>query len=182
MKRIALITLAVLAFAAIAAWWLLRGETWTLTFTQQQIEEQLAKRFPMSKQYLVVFNVQYENPRVRLTEGSSDVHVGLDARLDGSVYGKEIKGSADIVTKIAYDAESATYVLHDARLLKLDIAGLKPELADEVKSLANKLVAERVSGLPIYELQPNDLKTASTRLVLKSVAVRDGVLHVVVGL
>jgi hypothetical protein len=38
MKRIALITLAVLAFAAIAAWWLLRGETWTLTFTQQQIE------------------------------------------------------------------------------------------------------------------------------------------------
>lgn len=73
MKRVVIITLALLAIAAFVAWLLLRGETWTFSFTQQQIEERLAERFPMSNKHLVVISVHYENPRVRLIDGASDV-------------------------------------------------------------------------------------------------------------
>jgi len=182
MKRILVITLALLAVAVAVTWYLLRGETWTFSFTQQQIAEQLGKRFPMHKTYLVLIDVHYENPRVQLTDGSSDIAVGVDARVDGPVKGKELKGSADLVTKIAYDSSRGTFVLHDARLVSLEVAGVSGDVADRVKGVANQLAAERVSGIPIYKLRPADVKTALARLVLKSVSVRNGVLHVEVGL
>lgn len=182
MKRILIITLALAGVAVVVTWFLLRGETWTFSFTQQQITEELAKRFPMHKSYLILIGVHYENPRVRLTDGSSDIAFGVDARVDEVVNGKELKGSADLVTKIAYDASSGTFVLHDARLVALEVVGVGQEVLDRVKGVANQLAAESVSGIPIYKLRPTDVKTTLARLVLKSVSVRDGVLHVEVGL
>ena len=179
-KRVLVVALVLLAVAATVAWLLLRGTTWTFSFTQQQIEEQLEKRFPMHKRYLLLIEVHYENPRVRLTEGSSDIGVGVDARVN-VVDDKELTGSADLVTKIAYDPDSGTFVLRDARLERLRVAGISEKKMDRVTGIANQLAAERVNGIPIYKLRPTDVKKAFARLVLKSVAVRNGVLHVEVG-
>ena len=182
MKRIVVVTLVAVGIAGVVAWLLLRGKSWTFSFTQQQIAEKLAERFPMHKKYLVVIGVTYENPRVQLTEGSSEVGIGVDARLDGTVNEKEVSGSADLVTKIAYDSGTGTFVLHDARLVALRAPGVREELVDRVKEVANHLAAERVSGIPIYRLRPTDVKAALARLVLRSVTVKDGVLHVEIGL
>jgi hypothetical protein len=182
MKRTLVITLALLGLAGVVAWYLLSGATWTFSFSEQQLAELLAKRFPVHKTYLVLIGVHYENPRVRLTDGSSDIGVGVDARVDVLVDRKELRGSADLVTRIAYDAGSGTFVLHDARLASFEVPGVSEEVADRVKDVANVLAAEAVSGIPVYKLRPTDVKTTLARLVLKSVVVRDGLLHVEVGL
>lgn len=181
-RRVAIVTLAVLVLASVATYLFLRGKTWTFSFTQQQIEEQLATRFPVRKPHLLVASVLYENPRVRLTEGSSEIGVGVDARVLGTVNDKKLSGSADLVTRIAYDPGNGTFVLHDAQLVQLDVAGVKRELVERVMDVANELAAEKVSGIPIYELRPTEVKAAFARLVLESVTVRDGVLYVEVGL
>jgi hypothetical protein len=180
-RRIVVCTLTGLAVALVVTWLLLRGSTWTFSFTQTQLEAELAKRFPMHKTYLLVIGVHYENPRVRLTEGSDEVGIGLDVRIDGTVNGKPLAGSADLVSKIAYDAATGTFVLHDALLTHFTATGLDEANASRVKKAANLLAAEQVSGVSIYRLRPTDVKAALARLVLRSVAVRDGVLHVTIG-
>lgn len=96
--------------------------------------------------------------------------------------GRELRGLADLITKVAYEPENGSFVLHDARLLRLDISNVKPKLLDLAKDAANRLASEQVSGIPIYKLRRTDVKQAVARLVLESVTVRDGVLRVDIGL
>jgi hypothetical protein len=178
MKRL-VIALVLLGVAGTLTWYLLQGVTWTLKFTQQQLEEQVAKRFPKHKTFLVI-GLHYENPRVRLTDGSKDIGVGVDVRVDAA--GQGLKGSADLLTKIAYDKETATLLFNEARLVDLKVEGLGKEVAEQVKSAASLLAGESLSGIPVYTLKSTDVKAALVRLVIKSVFVRDGLLHVEVGL
>lgn len=179
MKRSLVIALVLLGVAGAVTWYVLQGGTWTFRFTQQQLEEQVARRFPKNKTFFVVIGLHYENPRVRLTDGSSDIAVGLDVRVDAA--GQVLKGSADLLTRIAYDAETATFLFHEARLVDLKVEGLGKDVAEQVKKAANLLAGESLSGIPVYTLKATEVKGALARLVLKSVYVRDGVLHVEVG-
>lgn len=180
-KRRIAIALGLVAAAA-AAWWWLRGVTYTIALTQAELEAKLAERFPLHKTHLLLVGVTYSNPRVKLTDGSSEIGLGVDARLDATVNDKELRGSADLVTRLGYDAANGTFVLRDARVTKFAIAGLKAETAERVRGIANALAAEQVSGIVVYKLRPTDVKAALTRLVLQSVEVKDGVLWVRLGL
>lgn len=180
-RRVGVLLAVALAATAVPAWLLLRGNTWTFTLTQAELEAKLAARFPLQKTYLLVLDVHYENPRVRLTEGSSEVVVGVDVRTDIAVGGKPVQGSADLVTKLRYDADQATFVLHDAKLLELRIAGVDAKTTDRVRAAANVLAAEQLSGIPVYRLKWTDAKQAAARFVLQSATVRDGRLVVVLG-
>jgi hypothetical protein len=164
-RRVGVLLAVALAATAVPAWLLLRGNTWTFTLTQAELEAKLAARFPLQKTYLLVLDVHYENPRVRLTEGSSEVVVGVDVRTDIAVGGKPVQGSADLVTK----------------LLELRIAGVDAKTTDRVRAAANVLAAEQLSGIPVYRLKWTDAKQAAARFVLQSATVRDGRLVVVLG-
>jgi len=180
-KKIALLAAVVVTGVAGITYYFIKGEVWTFAFTQAQIEEQLAKTFPARKTHLLLFTVHYENPRVQLTDGSSHVQIGLDARLNISVDNTQLGGSADVTTKVAYDAETGTFVLHDAHLDKLSINGASERFNKLAKDASNEFADEQVSGIAIYKLRPTDVKHALARLVLKSVSVRSGVLYIEVG-
>jgi hypothetical protein len=181
-KRRWWIGLALVGAAAAVAWLLLREQTWTLALTQAEIEAELGKRFPLQKTHLLVVGVTYSNPRVKLTDGSSEIGLGVDARLTVAGTEREFAGSADLVAKLAYDAANATFVLHDARVMKLRIDGLEAGTLERVRTAANALATESVAGIPVYKLRANDVKKTLTRLVLRSVAVRGGVLYIELGL
>lgn len=181
-RRTAVAIAVVLAGAAATAWLWLRGRTYTIALTQAELEAKLAERFPLHKTHLLLVGVTYSNPRVKLTDGSSEIGLGVDARLDATVNDKELTGSADLVARLGYDPAEGMFVLRDARVTRVAIRGMKDETAERVRSIANALAAEQVSGIPVYKVRPTDVKLALTRLVLQSVEVHDGVLYVRLGL
>ena len=182
MNRIFFTILSILALVSIATWYFFSGKTYTFSFTQQQIEEQLASRFPIQKNHLVIFGIQYENPRVKLIDGKSEFAIGVDARAQFAVNKKRLTGSADLLTEVTYDPETGTFTLHKPRLTDLMISDVPQDHLETIKRIANELASEKVSGIPIYELRPKDVKTSIARLVLKSVFVRNGKLHVEIGI
>lgn len=56
--------------------------TYDIKITNDEIQRKLASRFPITMNYLFIFDITYENPEVILLEGSDKVSVSLDARLD----------------------------------------------------------------------------------------------------
>jgi hypothetical protein len=181
-KRLALVAAIGVLVVVAVAWFVLRGSTWTITLTQTQLEEALGKRFPMRKSVLMLLDLRYENPRVKLTEGSDEIGFGVDIGTNLSANGVELRGSADLVTKLAYDAERAAFVLHEPRLVDLRVTGLSDERAARVRDAANLLAREQVAGIPVYTLRRTDAKQALARLTLKSTTVRSGVLVIEVGI
>lgn len=169
------------AALAAGAWFVLRGRTLTFEFDQPRIEAELGKRFPMRKTYLALFDVDYTNPRVKLTDGSDDIAVGVDVRVAVAGTSREWRGSADLLTKIAYDAASAAFVLRDVRVTTLAVPGVSEDIAGRVRTIANELALDRVTGIPVYQLKPTDVKRAFAALVLRSVEVRKGILYVTIG-
>lgn len=182
MNRLVTAILVVIVLAAATTWYFLREQTWTFSFAQAELEEQLAERFPLQKTYFGLITVHYDNPRVALREGSNRITIGLDARVNAKVNDIDVGGGADVVTRIAYDSETGSFLLHQPRLLNLDVPGVKPFLLDRARDAANELVAERIEGIPVYKLRPKDVKTSLARLILKEVEVRDGKLYLVLGL
>lgn len=181
MGRLVILALAV-AVTGATAWTLLKGETWTFRFTQQQIDEQLASRFPIEKDYLWLVGLCLDNARAQLAEGASDIAIGFDARAKLLANGKEWIGSIDLLTEIAYDATRGAFVLHDPRVTAIDIDGVVEGVVERVKEAANQLAASRVSGITVYKLRPADVEQSLALLVLKAVYVEQGVLHVDIGL
>jgi hypothetical protein len=170
----------VLAAAAGVAWYALRDGSITITLTQADVERELAKRFPMRKTYLQLLEVVYENPRVVLTNGSDVLGIGVDARVAVPLKG-DVKGAADLRTKLAYDPERTAFVLHDPKVERVQIDGLDPKVLDRVREIANGLAVEQLPGIPVYTLKPTDYKRTAARLLLRSVTVRDGVLVLELG-
>jgi hypothetical protein len=170
------------ALAVAVAWFTLRGSAWTITLTQAQLEGALAKRFPMRKSVLVLLEMSFENPRVKLTEGSDEIAFGVDVGTNVSSNGVDLRGSADFVTRLAYDAERATFAPHEPRLVDLRVSELTDERAARVREGANLLARRQIAGIPVYTLRRTDVKQALVRLVLKSTTVRAGVLVIEVGL
>jgi Protein of unknown function (DUF1439) len=179
-QRWILIT-ALLAIVVAATLIVLRGRTWTFSFDRVRIEAELAKRFPLRKTYLALLEVDYTNPRVTLTDGSEDIAVGVDVRVGVTGSSRELKGSADLLTKIAYDADSTSFLLREVRIVRFAVPGIGDDMAARVRDIANDLATDRIGGIPVYRLKSTDVKHAMARLVLRSVVVRDAVLHVTIG-
>ena len=72
-------------------------------------------------------------------------------------------------------------MLRDVRVVQFAVPGIGDDIAARVKDVANQLATDRISGIPVYQLKFTNGKQAVARMVLRSVAVRDGVLHVVIG-
>lgn len=186
MKKPVLVVLAVVILLPVVAggigYWVFHGKRYTFSFTEEQIREQLQKRFPVEKSYLGILSVRYENPRVKLVEGASDIHVGTDAMLDVRINEQSLAGSADLVTQVGYDAGQGQFILYNPKLTKLRIDGVPEKYIQRVMDLGSKLAAQYLEKVPVYKLRPKDVKTALAHLVLKDVRVENGLLRITIGI
>ena len=97
MKRIIVVTVILLLLAAASGFFLLRGEEFELRVTQQDLQERLDQKFPLTKKYLFLVDVTYSNPRVTLVSGTDRVTFSLDAALGNlsSATSATIQGTAE---------------------------------------------------------------------------------------
>ena len=76
-QRIGVIVgVALLALVATATY-VLKGQTYVIELTEQQIQEKLDARFPMEKSHLRILVLTLSQPGVRLVEGSDRVTFGM---------------------------------------------------------------------------------------------------------
>jgi uncharacterized protein DUF1439 len=141
-----------LVVAAGAAYFLLKGETYEIRLTEQQIQERLDQRFPIVKRYLLIFDVTYSNPKFHLVEGSDRIQFGLETELTLPFGGesKTLTGNTQTTAGLRYDADRHELYLVDPQIERLDIQGIPPALTAKAEA-ALKAVAQAVlERYPIY--------------------------------
>ncbi len=182
-QRAAVVVVVVLAIAA-GAYFYFSGKEYTFRFTEDQLQEKLAKKLPFTKTYLLILVVTLDNPRVTLREGSSRVQAGLDVFLNIQI-GEEPKpfgGSIDASGVPAYVPEEGAFYLTDPVIENLAVQGIPAKYAARVNSILTKAVARYYAERPIYTLKNTNIKQSAARLVLKGVIVENGELVITLGL
>ena len=184
MKR-TLIAVAIVALvASVAAFLYFKGRRYEIVITQEQIDGALADRFPVSKRYLLLLQVTYSEPVLSLLPEANRIRVGMKAELGYKRDEQDefIGGSVAVVTGIRYDPEKYQFYLDDPKIETVSVQGVSPQFADRVKDGLQAVSKEHLESIPVYTIRADDVKKTVARMILKDVRIRDGVIHVTLGL
>ncbi len=182
-RTISLMVVLLLAAGA-AAYYFLAQRNVTLEFTEEDLRTHLEDQLPFSQDYLFIFTVTLDNPRIDLVEGSDRVTGGMDAVLNARIGGREepLGGGIDISGGLRYQPETGEFYLNDPVVEKVRIQGLSETLSNRANRALSLALAEFYQERPIYSLSNLDVKHATARLFLRNVSVRDETLFVTLGL
>ena len=183
MKKIIGALALVLALSVASTYYYFSGREYVYRFTEAQLQDALDARLPLTRSYLVFFEVTLDKPRVSLTEGSDRVRAGMDIVLNVKL-GKEAKplgGTIDVTGGVRYVSADGQFFLTDPVIERLELQGVSPKYAKSIRTAMTKAVAEYYATHPIYTLRASNAKQAATRLVLKDVVVQGHTLVVTLG-
>ncbi len=161
-----------------------RKKQYNVIITQQQIDDALQKKFPVTKTHLVIFRITYSNPHLMLLPESNRIEVGLDAEVNIKILNeaKKLGGTVLVTSALAYRNETKQFFLSSPEINKVAIQGIPQQYLDKVTDFASNAAREYLQELPVYTLTAKDTKTAAAKLLLKDVQVKSREIHVTLGL
>ncbi len=174
----------ILLFLVLGLYIYFSGKEYVFSFSESQIHEKLATKLPLSKKYLIIFEVTLDNPRVTLTNGSDRVAAGLDVILNIWINKnpKPLGGTLDASGGIKYVKNDGEFYLTGPVIEHLSIQGIPEKYLEKANQVLTKAIAEYYESHPIYKLKPTDVKKAAARLVLKNVIIEEQQLVVTLGI
>lgn len=183
MKRLGIVALCLLLVIVTGTLLYFRGREYKIVITQEQINTALQEKFPLTRSFLIL-RLTYANPRVTLLPHADRIQVGLDAELNIQILAepKNLSGSALVNCGLIYRAEKQQFFLSDPVIEKLAFEGIPAQHLTKVNTIATKLARDYLQQSPVYTLKANNAKTAAAKLLLKEVKVKDGEIHLTLGL
>ena len=182
--KIATLSMLMAVLIAVGAFLFLSGKEYVVRIPEEKLQSALEEKLPITKSYLLFFDVTLENPRVHLENGKDRVDAGLDVRVKINIYKnpKTVEGSVDISGDLRYSAETKQLFLTDPVIENLSVEGIPPKYTDKLQFALRKAVAGYFEIQPIYTLRTDDLKQNAARLALRKIAIEGGQLVVTLGL
>lgn len=166
-----LISLAVLGFGLFALWkgYRFSSDGLVLSLSERQIQEQLNKRFPIEKNYLIS-TISLTDPKVALRSGTNRIHFGvvITATIPTQT---PVQGSGEFSGEIRYDPQTEDIYLTEVGVERLEIPKLGDKVTAQVKEVSSLLAREALSRFPIYRLSESDFRVNLSLLEVKSVRV-----------
>jgi len=183
MKNVIIAALVIVLLLA-GGFFYVRNKQYNVAITQQQVDDALRAKFPVTKTYLRIFRITYSNPHLILLPDSNRIQVGLDAELNIKLLSesKELGGSALVTSALAYRNETKQFFLSNPEINRLSIQGIPQQYIDKATEFATTAAREYIQEFPIYTLKATDTKTAAAKLLLKDVQVKSSEIHVTLGL
>lgn len=183
MKKTITISIIILIVLAVSAYFYFSGREYTIKITEEQIKEKLGEKLPLTKDYLYIFEVTLDNPRVSLTNGHNKIDVGLDIFLNIKINkGKPLGGSIDASSGVKYVPEKGQFFLTDPVVENIKVQGVQEKHVDKVNKALSTALSRYYETHPIYTLKQKDIKQAAAKLVLKDVYIKDKELIIKLGI
>jgi len=160
------------------------GVIYEVKITEDQINDALDEKFPVSETYLNILEVKLESASAQLTDGSNRMLVSFTASVVLKDNGTErtFNSTIDVSTGIGYNPETGGVILINPVVENLHIDNFPEEHLEVFTEFVDILVGVVLDGYTIYVLEPEDIPTAIARLLLKDVRIADGYLVISFGL
>ena len=177
-KRRILIGLVAVATLGVSAWFLLQryAPHLAIEFTAQELQTQLATRFPIQNCSLFVVCFDVTAPQLKLTEGSE--RIALAADLFATIGKRRYPGTLAFSGKIRYVAQDGEFFLDDIEVERFELAGVPAHYSEMLRNRGPALLRSVMSTRPIYTLNGDTLQQRLTRVAIRDIRVVNGRLRI----
>jgi hypothetical protein len=183
MKKYWWILASALCLVALGAYYF-SGKEYEIRLTEEQIRAKLSERMPIRKDYLIIFEVILDNPRVSLVDGTNRIAGGLDVVLNIGLKSEKLPlgGTLDVSGGVRYEPDTGRFFLTEPVIERFAVQGVPEQYTEKVNKVLTKALGEYYSNHPIYTLSAFDLKQGAARLLLKSVVIESKQLVITLGI
>ncbi len=153
---------------------------YTLEFSEPELQEKISAMMPVTKQTMMA-TIVVDQAKLELVEGSDKLAIAakLNATLLG---GLKATGDVKIQGTLTYNAKEGAFYLQSPEIIELIINEIPPRFHDQIKQLAQKGMAKKLSDQPVYKLKDDDMKQNLAKSMLKSLQVKNKTLVATLGL
>ena len=130
------------------------------TFSQQQVQEAVQRKFPYQRTISQVFQVQLANPVVGFLPDTNRVSIRLDAHLASPFLQEPVDGVFTLSSELAYDEASKSVVLKSPNVDSVNVSGGAQAYTQQINAAAALLATQLLNNYPIYTFKPEQLQFA----------------------
>ncbi|CCD39552.1 Probable transmembrane protein [Candidatus Paraburkholderia kirkii UZHbot1] len=123
------------------------------TFSTQQVQDAVARKFPLQRTASQIFDVVLSHPVVGMAADRNRVTVRVDARLSTPFIPNPVIGAFTLSTQLGYDAPSRSVILVSP---SVDDAQYNQQIA----AVGAQLAAQLLDRYPIHTFKPEELQFA----------------------
>jgi hypothetical protein len=157
-------------------------------YSYVDLNERLAKRFPIEKNIADLLTVKMTRPRLAADAGNAGtsntatparlaITMDLDVKLP--LTSKSLWGAMTLSGVPRYDVEKRAVFLGDAKLERVRVDNMPDALSAGLASAASRIAKDHFEDKPIYQLRDEDLKKWGTSITPKRIDVRPNGLALV---
>ncbi|WP_250512490.1 DUF1439 domain-containing protein [Caballeronia sp. INDeC2] len=130
------------------------------TFSTQQVQEAVARKFPLQRTASQIFDVVLSNPVVGMAPDRNRVTVRVDARLSTPFMPNPVIGAFTLSTQLGYDAPSRSVILVSPSVDDAQFSGDAAQYNQQIASVGAQLAAQLLDRYPIHTFKPEELQFA----------------------
>ncbi|MFM0288055.1 DUF1439 domain-containing protein [Paraburkholderia megapolitana] len=130
------------------------------TFSQQQVQDAVQRKFPYQHTMSQLFDVALKNPVVGLLPDTNRISVQLDAHLASPFLQQPVDGVFTLSSQLAYDSASHSVVLVSPHVDNVNVSGGAQAYSQQINAAAGLLATQLLTNYPIYTFKPEQLQFA----------------------
>jgi hypothetical protein len=132
----------------------------SVQLSKTDLEQKLARVFPLQRKLLEVFSVTVDKPQVDFLPQLHRVATTLNVSLQDRLQGREYHGNLRASFGLRYDAQATALRLSEVRIESLQIEGLSRNAQDAVTRLGSLLAQDKLEGMELYRVKAEDAARA----------------------
>ncbi|KNZ32150.1 MAG: hypothetical protein AD742_13665 [Methylibium sp. NZG] len=134
-----------------------------IVVSQERLQALVARRFPVTRRYLELFDVTVAAPRLTLLPELNRLATKLDVSASDRLLRRPMNGSIDLTSALRFDAADNTVRLADVRVDSFVLGDAPGPLQNQLSRIGKLLAEEMLDGEVVYTLKPEDVKNAQGR-------------------
>lgn len=126
-----------------------------IVLSEAELQAQLARRFPLQRSLLDLYELQLSDPRLRIDGAAGRLATELALQASDKRSGRMLQGRLALDYGLRWEASDASIRLVQPRVDSLQIApesGLSPRRAELLQRMGSALVARLLDDLALYRV------------------------------
>ncbi len=130
------------------------------TFSREQVQTAIARKFPYRHTVSQLFDVALTNPVVGFDPGANRVTVHVNAHVESPFLQQPVEGAFMLSSQLQYDDASHSVVLRSPSVQQVELNGQARAYRQQIETAGALAAAQWLDGYPIYTFKPEQLQFA----------------------